>query len=262
VLIDEAQFFAPIWFEIIKGVLAPQHGQLFMVADPSQGFLKRHQSWLSSGLSVRGRAQRLEKCYRTTREILAFATRFYQLRLPGDDEAMMTANLQIAPAGLPPEVIPLTSAQDELARVVSEIQALRAQGVPLEHILVIHTDWQGATRALERLRAEFGATQVAHPRHAAAEPHIRVCQLDSATGLESPIVFLMGAHRLVEAEGSLRLAEEERAERVRDTTRRLYMAMTRAGQRLVLTYSGEIPAFLRPATPGHAAAPLAVSGQG
>lgn len=246
VLIDEAQFFAPIWFEIVRRVMDPQHGQLFMVADPTQGFLKRRQSWLASGLSVRGRTQRLERCYRTTREILAFATHFYQLRLPGDDEALVMANLQLAPEGLPPEVIALTSEQDELTRVLNEVRALVVQGVPLGHILVIHADWQGASRALERLRAEFGAARVAHPRHQAAAQHLRVCQLDSVTGLESPIVFLMGTHRFVEAEGSLRITEEERAERVRDTTRRLYMAMTRAGQRLVLTYVGEPPAALRP----------------
>jgi hypothetical protein len=260
ILIDEAQFFAPIWFEIIKGLLEPRHGQLFMVADPSQGFLKRRQSWLTSGLRVRGRTQRLEKCYRTTREILAFATRFYQQRLPGDDEAMLTANLQFAPNGQTPKVIPLNSEQDELARVVNEIRALRAQGVPAEHILVIHTDWQGATRVLARLRAEFGNAQVVHPRHATAEPHMRVCQLDSATGLESPIVFLMGSHRLVESEGSLRMSEEERAERVRDTTRRLYMAMTRAGQRLVMTYIGEPPAFFHPHATNHSAVTSAAYG--
>lgn len=61
VLIDEAQFFAPIWFEIIKHILVPQRSHLFMVADPTQGFLKRKQSWLASGLEVRGRSHRLEK---------------------------------------------------------------------------------------------------------------------------------------------------------------------------------------------------------
>jgi superfamily I DNA/RNA helicase len=245
ILIDEAQFFAPIWFEIIKQVMAPQHGQLFMAADPTQGFLKRRQSWLASGLSVRGRTQRLEICYRTTREILAFATRFYQLRLPGDDEAMIAANLQHTPGGAPPEVIPLTSEQDEIARVLNEIRALAERGVPLKHILVIHADWQGAARIIDRLRAEFGAARVAHPREHAGSRHVRVCALDAATGLESPIVFLLGAHRLIEAEGSLRASEEERAERLRDNTRRLYMAMTRAGQRLVMTYVGAAPPALQ-----------------
>jgi hypothetical protein len=247
VLIDEAQFFAPIWFEVVKRVLEPRHGQLFMVADPTQGFLKRRQSWLASGLNVRGHTQRLHKCYRTTREMLAFATRFYQQRLPGDDEAHVSANLELTPGGLPPEVVALRSEQDELARVVNEVRALVAGGAKPEHILVIHADWQGAQRALERLQAEFGAARVAHPKEGADPDRIRVCQLDSATGLESPIVFLLGTHRLLEAEGSLRIAEEERAERVLDTTRRLYMAMTRAGQRLVLTYVGELPSVLQQA---------------
>ncbi|HUM70878.1 MAG TPA: UvrD-helicase domain-containing protein, partial [Chloroflexota bacterium] len=68
ILVDEAQFFAPLWFEIIKRILAPDTGHLFLVADASQGFLKRGQSWLSSGLEVRGRVHRLTKSYRTTRE--------------------------------------------------------------------------------------------------------------------------------------------------------------------------------------------------
>lgn len=247
VLIDEAQFFAPIWFAIVKRLLAPQYGQLFMVADPSQGFLKRGQSWLASGLNVRGQSQQLQRCYRTTGAILNFATRFYQLRLPDDDEALMTANLQQTPDGEPPVVIALTSEQDETARVVNEIKALVAAGVPREHILVIHADWRGAYRMLDRLRAEFGAAQAAHPRGAAVVDRIRVCQLDAVTGLESPIVFVMGTHKLIEAVDSLRIDAAERAERNRDTTRRLYMAFTRAGQRLVLTYVGEPPPALRPA---------------
>ena len=38
ILVDEAQFFAPIWFEIIKMILKPATSHLFLVADPSQGF--------------------------------------------------------------------------------------------------------------------------------------------------------------------------------------------------------------------------------
>src|SRR5690606_8687931 len=112
ILIDEAQFFAPIWFEILKLVLKPT-GHLFMVADPTQGFLKRGQSWLASGLNVRGRSARLEKCYRTTREILEFASQMYQLRLPGDEEALVAPHSQNMPEGAPPQLIALDSEQDE-----------------------------------------------------------------------------------------------------------------------------------------------------
>jgi len=240
VLIDEAQFFAPIWFEIIKLILKP-NGHLFMVADPTQGFLKRGQSWLASGLNVRGRTARLEKCYRTTREILDFASRMYQLRLPGDDEAMVAPNVQHMPAGSPPQIITLDSEQDEIAQVVNEIRALHARGTPLEHMLVVHAEWQGVDRMLERLRREFGAAAVADPKVLAPGKHIRVCTLNAATGLESPIVFVMGTHHMCEAEQSVRLSADERAELIRDNTRKFYMAFTRAGQRLAITYVGVLP---------------------
>jgi superfamily I DNA/RNA helicase len=44
IFIDEAQFFVPVWFDCIREVMQPQ-GQLFMAADPTQGFLGSGQSW-------------------------------------------------------------------------------------------------------------------------------------------------------------------------------------------------------------------------
>jgi superfamily I DNA/RNA helicase len=245
ILVDEAQFFAPIWFEILKRILNPASGRLFMVADPTQGFLKRRQSWLASGLDVRGRTQRLDRSYRTTRAILDFATRMYQLRLPADDEALIAPAVQEMDAGAPPQIIRLTSEQDETTRVVNEIRVLREAGVPLSHILVLHASWQGVERLLGRLRAEFGPSAVVNPKTAAPGKHIRVCTLNAATGLESPIVFVMGTHALCEAEQSVRLSADERAELIRENTRKLYMAFTRAGQRLALTYVGELPPVFR-----------------
>lgn len=50
------------------------------------------------------------------------------------------------------------------------------------------------------------------------------------------IVFLVGLRLLFEEEQSLRLSDEEREELIWDNTRKLYMAATPAGQRLVLTF--------------------------
>jgi hypothetical protein len=52
--------------------------------------------------------------------------------------------------------------------------------------------------------------------------------------------------RLVEAEQSVRLSVEERAELIRDNTRKRYMAFTRAGERLAITYVGGLPSVLQP----------------
>lgn len=244
ILVDEAQFFAPIWFELIKRAVKPGSGQLFIVADPTQGFLKRRQSWLASGLDVRGRVHRLKKSYRTTREILDFAMLLYRTRVPNEDDDIEAPDLLEMPGGVFPQIIPLTSEQDEITRIVNEIEQLVGQGVPKRHVLVIHTDWQGRDRVADRLRAKLGPTAVVDPASSSAVEAVRVCTLNSVTGLESPIVFLAGTHHLFEQEQSIRLSDEERSELIRDNTRKLYMAITRAAQRIVLTYVGALPDVL------------------
>lgn len=241
VLIDEAQFFAPLWFEIIKKIIRSQNSHLFLVADPSQGFLKRGQSWLASGLEVRGRVHRLNRSYRTTREILDFATLLYRERLPHDDEDIVVPDMSHMPAGVYPVVVPVTSEQDELTRVVNEIRELHEKGVALADILVIHASWETVGTIIGRLEQTLGPNTAVNPAKDEVNDCIRVCSLNAVTGLESPIVFLMGVHDLYEKEQSIRLSPEERADLVRDNTRKLYMAITRAGQRLVLTYVGNLP---------------------
>ena len=245
VLVDEAQFFAPIWFEIIKRTLKPRVGHLFLAADPTQGFLKRRQSWLASGLDVRGHSSRLQKSYRTTREILSFAALLYRSSLPEDDDDIVVPDLLDMPNGVLPEVIPLTSEQDEITRVTREIHALVQASVPLDHILVIHANYQGRNHLQERLEKLLGPHTAVDPKNLTQGPHIRVCTLNAATGLESPIVFLVGMHELYGIEQSIRISDQERLELVRDNTRKIYMAITHAGQRLVMTYVGALPETLR-----------------
>ncbi len=245
ILVDEAQFFAPIWFEFIKLILTPEYGHLFLVADTSQGFLKRGQSWLSSGLEVRGRVHRLTKSYRTTREILDFATLLYRTRFPDDKEDIVIPDVYNMPHGVLPVVIPLTSEQDEITRVINEIRELQQHGVPWQDILVIHAKREGVLSIITRLNNVFGSHIAVDPSQQNPKNQIRVCSLNAATGLESPIVFLLGIHALYEMENSVRMSEEERMELVRDNTRKLYMAITRAGQRLVITYVGQLPELLK-----------------
>lgn len=244
ILIDEAQFFAPLWFEIIKQILTPDSGHLFLVADASQGFLKRGHSWQASGLEVRGRVHRLTKSYRTTHEILDFATLLYRTRLPDDEEEIIAPDLWHMPHGVLPVVIPLTSEQDEVTRVINEIRLLHEHGIPWKDMLVIHASREETSHITRRLNQVFGAGTAVDPGQINPHNQVRVCSLNAATGLESPIVFLMGIHDLYEMEQSIRLSDEERAELIRDNTRKLYMACTRAGQRLVITYVGPLPEIL------------------
>ena len=93
----------------------------------------------------------------------------------------------------------------------------------------------------------FGLPAARDPKTDYPGDYVRVTTLNAGAGLESPIVFLAGLQAMFEQEQSLRLSDDEREELIRDNTRKLYMATTRAGQRLVLTYVGELPQALKTA---------------
>lgn len=244
VFIDEAQFFAKTWFETVSAALKPG-GHLFLAADPTQGFLRRRQSWIAAGIEVRGRCTKLTQAYRNTRAILRFAREFYESRRDLDesetdlnvpDEAQLAA---ISEEGEAPVELYVPTAQDEIARAVNEVFSLREGGLQPGKLLVL-----SANSALEQalrvaLAKQLGCGLIHNAKSGPIPPEAfcTVTTLHAATGLEAPVVILLGMDSLLEAENDLRLSEDERRDLRRDHTRMLYMGFTRAGQRLVLLRS-------------------------
>lgn len=106
IYIDEAQFFAPVWFRCVRKALDQERGRFFLVADPTQGFLRSGLSWVKMlGDDMRGRSQRLQKPYRNTREIMTFAKNFYLGRaISEEDEVNIPSEdaIRQMPAGAEP----------------------------------------------------------------------------------------------------------------------------------------------------------------
>ncbi len=245
ILVDEAQFFAPIWMNLIQKALKPQNSHLFMVADPTQGFLGRRTTWKSLGLEARGHSHQLRHSYRTTREIMQFATLFYRLRLPEEkDDDVLTPDILNMPNGAFPQIITLASAQDEIARVSNEVADFLKQGYPRKDLLILHANGQGTKALIQAIDHRLGKNVAMDPKNTYPGDYVRVTTLNAGAGLESPIVFLVGLRELFEEEQSIRLSDDEREEIIRDNTRKIYMATTRAGQRLVFTYVGDLPKVL------------------
>jgi superfamily I DNA/RNA helicase len=246
VLVDEAQFFAPLWMRLVQKLLHPKTGHLFIVADPTQGFLGRGTSWKSLGLEARGRTHALRRSYRTTREIMQFATLLYRTRLADEkDDDILAPDLFNMPAGVLPEIIPLTSPQDEITRLANEVAGFVKQGFPKNHLLLLHSSGNGVKSLVQAINHRLGKDAARDAKNDYPGDYVRVTTLNAGAGLESPIVFLAGLREMFDAEQSLRLSDDEREELIRDNTRKLYMATTRAGQRLVLTYVGELPGALK-----------------
>jgi hypothetical protein len=252
ILVDEAQFFAPAWFQVVKLALVAG-GQLFLCADPNQGFMKNRLSWKSVGLEVAGRTKKLRKSYRTTRAILEAATNVLTpLENTNRDDYLEPNFTDMAP-GLRPMLIYTGTPQDSIDCLVSEIQRA-AEHQPLNAMLVIYGNKTPKTGLYEQLNRRLGAGNVwwlnhkdqkQHPPRNAAHQihhnHLRMAFLDTATGLEGSMVFLIGMEDLFFEAQLLTSDAEAHAQMQEQMRRKLYMAMTRAGQRLVLLASQKLP---------------------
>lgn len=253
IFIDEAQFFAKVWFAPVMRALAPG-GQLFLAADPTQGFLRRRQSWLAAGLDVRGRAHRLSKPYRTTRPILEFATTLLERRLRAWPDVMLDGLdppgaddlARLEERGEEPRVVHVSSPQAALTTAAREVRMIRERAPWLRgQVLLLHADSYAARELVATLRREVGAEEVRdlNDRHAGpeagGEAFCSVSSLKAATGLEAAVVYLLGLDSLLEREADPRLDDEARRELASDHTLLLYMACTRAARRLVILAQSE-----------------------
>ena len=253
ILIDEAQFFAPSWFEVAK-LSMESHGQLFLCADPNQGFMKSRLSWKSAGLEVSGRTRKLHKSYRTTREILESASSVLAALGQADAEDYLEPDFTGMIKGARPLLVYTDSPQDSLDRLVNELAAIAAKGtLRLGAMLVIYGSNIQKPALYKRLCKHFGenhvwwfneAKQKKAPPAGYGRDYLRMAYLETATGLEAGIVFLVGVEALFRQGSHPSLSEEEQQAEREENARKLYMAMTRAGQRLVLIASQRLPAAI------------------
>lgn len=248
VLIDEAQFFAPSWFQTVKLGMADR-ASLFMCADPNQGFMKNRLSWRSVGLDVTGRTKKLRKSYRTTRAILSVASELLARNTQGDTENFLVPDMTGMEPGVPPMFIHTDSPQDSVDRLINEIQAaVASQTMALNDVLVIYGDKVSKKSLYDGLSKRLGEESIwwlnkdrKDPPHGVDRLYLRLANLDTATGLEAGAVFLIGVENLfIDASASGLDDDASWADR-EERFRKLYMAMTRAGWYLVLISCERLP---------------------
>jgi hypothetical protein len=234
VLIDEAQHFAPTWIEVIKCFLKPE-GTLFMCEDPSQS-VYRFYSWEQRGLNVRGRRTRwLRTVYRNTRQIFQAAwalieTNEVAQQLLAESGEVKPPNLDtdVVRNGDKPQLRRFSSWQQERDFIIQEVGRLLQEGCPANHIGLLHTD----SNILKRYRNLLG------PKG------IKLYETKRQTGLEFTVVFVPSLEMMFRNLS----AEQTEESRARDQLT-LYMTMTRARDKLYLSYVQHWPELLDPVRP-------------
>lgn len=241
IYIDEAQFFAPVWFRCVRKALDQERGRFFLVADPTQGFLRSGLSWAKMlGSDMRGRSQRLQKPYRNTREIMAFAKDFYESReIIEEDEVNIPSEEAIRrmPSGQKPELVKIgRKTAPEI--IVEQLKQLTERGQSPGHILFIDASGFSAKTQLDLLQKHFPDKVIA-AEAATDRSKMRVTTIGACTGIESPVVVLVGVDRLLEKEEDLGLDAIEREELIKWNTKKVFVAITRAAQKLIVIYRND-----------------------
>ena len=248
ILVDEAQFAAPSWFEATKRAMV-KGGQLFLCADPNQGFLRNRLSWKSVGLEVAGRTKKLRKSYRTTRAILESANAILVSYAKADGEEYLIPDFAEMESGTKPVLVYSDTPQDAVIRLTNELGALRMAGYPLGSLLVLTGDRVPRPLLHERLGTLVGRErlwllndqyQKKEPPGRVDQDYLRIASIETATGLEAHAVFIIGIEKLFACLANPADDEDVQAE-IEGAARKLYMAMTRAGHRLVVVASEPLP---------------------
>lgn len=246
ILIDEGQDFDPSWLKLIFKAINPQTQCLLLVEDRAQQIYHRKSLNLETGFSFQGRSRVLQINYRNTEQIVQFAWDFYRhftepRRIKGHDEAAMEI---IAPQstqrkGPEPFIRRFKSFEQEAASIAKEIMRLKKdEGIDYDEVAVLYRVKKLDRDYVAILQKQFVQHQIPHywlsespnskREFKKKDAMVKISTIESSKGLEFKAVFICNVDNCPFF-----------ADEVEREVALLYIGMTRAMERLYLTYSGE-----------------------
>lgn len=244
ILVDETQDFAPSWFRVILRMLKPEINLLFLVGDGAQRIYRRDLNWRRLGIPLSGSQSRiLRRAYRNTVEIATYAVEFLRKQGAVLEELAQFGETWVEPEldhpwarhGPPPSIHGFATKAEEDAFLVREITTLLSSGYQASDILVLRR-FRDALPSLVHALQQAGvpAARVKDEGLILEPQTVNVCTFHSAKGLEFPVVFC-GLTGLFQEQPQKHPSPEEPQAQAEEA-RLLYVGMTRARDRLYLTY--------------------------
>lgn len=237
VLIDEGHDFEPHWLKLVAQMVDPDTNALLLLYDDAQSIYGKRRrgrfSFKSIGIQAQGRTTILRLNYRNTAEVLKVAYEFAKDVLTPQDADEDGIPLILPESaerrGPKPELIRLPSFSKEADYIVGRFRELNSEGTPWRDMAVAYrTHFMGKTLAA-RLRAAGIPVEWLHEtkksRHYRPDDDsVKIVTFHSSKGLEFPVVAIPGLGYLPYEDADLR-----------DEVRLMYVGMTRAMERLIMT---------------------------
>lgn len=239
VLIDEGQDFGNVELEIIGKLVIPGDDDIFLCGDAAQAVTTKYQSLKAVGISIPGaRSFELFLNYRNSRDVLAAAYQVLYTNL--SDELIDREDFRILDpkyssfSGSTPLILSAEDLESEIAYAIHFCKETLANR-PLGKACIAVCGF-----SLYEL-AKFGDSvhlPVLDGRTDIDSGSLFLSDLEQTKGFEFDVVCVINCAR-----GILPASSAPESERHRDLAR-FYVAMTRAKTDLVLSWSGNVSAFL------------------
>lgn len=246
VIVDEAQDLHPAQWRLLRAAVRPAEDDLFLVADPHQRIRQHRVPMRNTGVNIVGRTQRLTVSYRTTQEILTWAVRVLGIVSEEDLDGWPDSRegYESPMHGRRPIVRRFAEWSEECAAVVSQVRTWLADGVEPGAIAVAARVNAKSKDVADALRSAGIAYEPPGP----SGGRVQVGTMHSMKGLEFQCVAVVGVQdRVVPHDRAIVPLEVDKAAHLESLQRErcvLYVACTRARDRLYVSYSGAPSPFL------------------
>jgi superfamily I DNA/RNA helicase len=235
VVIDEGQDFSPEMIRSLSKAI-PRDGSLTFFGDVAQQIYGHRMSWRDAGLNI-DKVWEFKENYRNTKQIAKLGLAISQM--PYFQGVADLVEPVSPPANGPlPTLVEFSSSSEEIPFVVQQAIELGKK----QNVAILFRDREDENRIKRylprdsiRLHRDMSTWQAA--------PGVRYGTYHSAKGLEFDAVILPFCNnkRLPDPEAVAALGE---ADALAQDGRLLYVGVTRAKTRLIITYSGEVTSLL------------------
>lgn len=233
VLIDEGHDFQPEWLKLVTQMVDPTTNSLLVLYDSAQDIYGKSKargfSFKSVGIQASGRTAILRINYRNTRQILqtanVVAAKFLSPEEQDDDGVPVVRPVSCGREGEEPLIVRLPKASDEAAKIADLLANAHEEGYAWGDMAVLcrkQAQMEEIDRLLKRRKLPHQLRKSSGDFDPLADT-IKVMTMHGSKGLEFPVVALCGVGQMP---GN---GEDEKEE-----ARLLYVAATRATQRLVI----------------------------
>jgi superfamily I DNA/RNA helicase len=247
VLVDEGQDLTPPRWQFLRAVVPDGQDDLFIAEDSQQRIYGQRVVLGRHGIKIVGRSRRLTLNYRTTAQVLRFATSVLEGEdfVDLDDTATDNTGYRSARSGPVPIRVATGSLTDELDRAAEQVTEWLAAGVTRDGIGILVRDQRMLERVARGLEdRDVRVRQVSKSAATGKDPQLMT--MHRAKGMEFTHVLIFGANAdLLPAAYLLKdLPEEERADLLQRERSLFYVAATRARDELVVMWEGKPSEFL------------------